>query len=359
MTIARREFLAALAAAGGALLGGCAGAPAQRTGPRVIDAHSHWYPQEFIDLVLREGAAHGGKPGRDANGNPTFTLPGMNTVFAPVYTDLESRIRMMDDAGIATQVLSLMQPMVYWAPPALGLELSQLFNDACSAAHRKYPQRFVGLAMAPLQAPELAVREIERAGKLPGLRGLMLATAVGGRNLDDKALFPVYAKCEELGWPIFPHPIAPLGGERMRSYNMSNLLGNPVEIGIAAAALIYGGVLDAFPALAVMLPRAGGNLPFGIGRYDRNAETTPALQNMKQPPSAYLRRFYCDTIIENAQVLTALVRIMGADRVVFGTDYASANRDKRPVEFIEGLTELSPQEREQILGGNAARLFRI
>lgn len=363
MKISRREFLTALAVTGGALLTGCAGAPAARAGAgagrRVVDAHSHWYPQEFIDLVEREGAALGGKVGRNASGSVTFALPGMNSVFAPIYTDLESRIRMMDDAGIDVQVLSLMQPMVYWAPPAFGLQLSQVFNDACSAAHRKYPDRFVGLAMAPMQSPDLAVRELERAGKLPGLRGLMMATAVNGRNLDDKAFFPVYAKCEELGWPIFPHPIAPLGGDRMRSYNMSNLLGNPVEIGVAAAALIYGGVLEAYPGLEVMLPRAGGNLPFGIGRYDRNAETTPALKNMKRPPSAYLRRFYCDTIIENAQVLTALVRIMGADRVVFGTDYASPNRDKRPVEFIEGLTELSQRERDMILGTNAARLFKI
>lgn len=286
-------------------------------------------------------------------------LPGMNSVFAPVYTDLDSRIRMMDDAGIHVQVLSLMQPMVYWAPPELGLQLSQVFNDACSAAHRRYPDRLFGLAMAPIQAPELAVRELERAGKLPGLRGLMMATAVNGRNLDNKAFFPIYAKCEELGWPIFPHPIAPLGGDRMRSYNMSNLLGNPVEIGIAAAALIYGGVLEAYPKLEVMLPRAGGNLPFGIGRFDRNAEVSPALKHMKRPSSAYLRRFHCDTIIENTQILTALVRVMGADRVVFGTDYASANRDQRPVEFIESLTELSQRERELILGGNAARLFKL
>lgn len=359
MRIGRREFLAALAATSGAMLAGCAGAPPARGNRRVIDAHAHWYPAEFIELVQREGAAHGGKLGRNAGGSVTFTLPGMNSVFAPIYTDLESRIRMMDDAGIQVQVLSLMQPMVYWAPPELGLRLSQAYNDACSAAHRKYPDRLFGLAMAPLQAPELAVAELERAGSLPGLRGLMMATAVNGRNLDDQALFPVYAKCQELGWPIFPHPIAPLGGDRMRTYNMSNLLGNPVEIGVAAAALIYGGVLETYPKLEVMLPRAGGNLPFGIGRYDRNAEVSPALKHMKRPPSAYLRRFYCDTIIENAQVLTALVRLMGADRVVFGTDYASANRDQRPVEFIEGLTELSQQERELILGGNAARLFKI
>jgi aminocarboxymuconate-semialdehyde decarboxylase len=186
-----------------------------------------------------------------------------------------------------------------------------------------------------------------------------MATAVNGRNLDDKAFFPVYAKCEELGWPIFPHPIYPLGAERMRGYNLRNLLGNPVEIGIAAASLIYGGVLDEFPKLDVMLPRAGGNLPFGIGRFDRNARVRKDAQTTKEPPSAYLRRFYCDSIIESAEILTSLVRLMGADRIVFGTDYASDMRDERPVEFIESLTALSDRERDLILAGNAERLFRL
>ena len=363
MTFARRQFLAALAAAGGAVLTGCAATTMQQggrnPGVRVIDAHSHWYPQEWVDLMQREGPAHGAKIGSNERGDVTFSLPGLAAPFPRIYIDLDSRLKAMDEAGIDVQVLSLMQPMVYWAPPAFGLELSQVFNDACAAAHRRYPDHFIGLAMAPLQAPELAVQELARAAKLPGLRGLMMATAVNEKNLDEKALFPVYAKCEELGWPIFPHPVNPLGGERMRNYNMRNLLGNPVEIGIAAASLIYGGVLDAFPKLDVMLPRAGGNLPFGIGRFDRNARVVPGLRkNIGQLPSAYLRRFYCDTIIENAAVLTDLVRLMGADRIVFGTDYASAMRDERPLKFIEDL-ELTARERDLILGGNAARLFRL
>src|SRR3954471_8507744 len=91
--------------------------------------------------------------------------------------------------------------------------------------------------MLPMQQPELALAELERAAKLPGMRGVMMATAINGRNLDEKAFFPIYAKCEELGWPIFTHPVAPLGGERMSKYYLSNLLGNPVEIGIAGYSL--------------------------------------------------------------------------------------------------------------------------
>src|SRR3954471_10370287 len=125
------------------------------------------------------------------------------------------------------QVLSLMAPMVYWAPPAFGLRLSEVFNDACSAAHRKHPERFVGLAMLPMQDPKLALKELERAAKLPGMKGLYLATNVNGRELDEKDFFEIYAKAEELGWTIFLHPVQTVGADRTVRYYLKNLCGNP------------------------------------------------------------------------------------------------------------------------------------
>jgi len=99
-----------------------------------------------------------------------------NIVFRRDQIDIEMRLKKMDETRVDVQVLSLTTPMVYWAPPEFGLELSQVFNDACSAIHLKHPDRFLAMAMAPMQAPELAVREIERASRLPGIRGLYLAT---------------------------------------------------------------------------------------------------------------------------------------------------------------------------------------
>jgi aminocarboxymuconate-semialdehyde decarboxylase len=358
MAISKREFVIGAAAAGGGMLLGRLNAAAQ-TGRRVIDAHTHWYPAEWVELVQKEGEAAGARLGRNDRGSTTFSAAGINAVFSPNYIDLESRLKAMDETGIDAQVLSLMAPMVYWAPPALGLKLAQTYNDACSAAHRKYPERFVGLAMLPMQDPELALEELERVGKLPGLRGVMMATAVMGKNLDEKTFFPVYAKCEELGWPIFTHPVAPLGGERMSKHYLSNLLGNPVEIGIAGYTLILGGVLDAFPRLEVMLPRAGGNVPWGIMRLDRTVERMPHLAQAKRPATVYLKRFYYDCIIESPQIVMDLIRLVGADRVLFGTDYPSPMRDARPTEFINGLAELSPADRDAILGGNSARAFKL
>ena len=325
MAMTKRDFLIGAAAASGGVMLSRVDASGQAD-QRVIDAHTHWYPAEWVELVQKEGEAAGARIGRNDRGGITFNAGGIGAVFSPNYIDLESRIKSMDETGINAQVLSLMAPMVYWAPPAFGLKLAQSYNDACSAAHRKYLDRFVGLAMLPMQQPELALEELERVGKLPGLRGVMMATAINGRNLDDKAFFPIYAKCEELDWPIFTHPVAPLGGERMSKYYLSNLLGNPVEIGIAGYSLILGGVLDAFPKLEVMLPRAGGNVPWGIMRLDRTVERMPQLAQAKRPATIYLKRFYYDCIIESPQIVMDLIRLVGADRVLFGTELPDARR---------------------------------
>src|SRR5262249_32279700 len=161
--------------------------------------------------------------------------------------DIPSRLERMDKAGVAMHALSLTQPMVYWAPPQFGLRLAQAFNDACSAVHLKYPDRFVGLAPLPMQDIALAIQELERAARLPGIRGIYMATHVNGKNLDDKSLWPVYAGCERHGLAIFLHPINPVGADRMRSYYLRNFIGNPTDTGIAAASLMFGGVLDAHP----------------------------------------------------------------------------------------------------------------
>ena len=324
----------------------------------VIDAHTHFYPKEWVALVEKEGPAHGVKLGRNEKGALTFAHNGLSATFSPVYSDLEHRIGYMDGVGVDKHVLSLMTPLVYWAPASLSLTLCQVFNDACSAACQKYPDRFVGKAVIPMHDPKLSVEELERASRLPGLASVIIGTDINGRNLDEPQFFPVYAKCEELGWPIFVHPINPLGADRMSRHYMRNLLGNPIEIGVAGYSLILGGVLDAFPKLEIMLPRAGGNVPWGIGRLQRTVERWPQFAKAERPAKDYLRQFYFDSIVESDEILLALIRMVGADRVMFGTDYASAMRDERPVEFIENIEGLTAEERALILGGNATRAFR-
>ena len=367
MGIGRRRFLWGLAAAGGTLMTGCEvmQTRTQTTlgrrsdGGPVIDVNAHWFPAEWVNLLAIEGAANGAKIGRNDNGLITVTVPGMTQVFWPEYTELDTRLKAMDASGVDTQALSLTVPMVYWAPPAFGLRLSQAYNDALIKAYQQYPRRFVGLASLPMQAPDLALKELTRIANLPGIHGVYMATHVNGMNLDEQRFFPVYAKCEDLGWPIFLDPINPVGAERMRRFYLGNFLGSPYDTGIAAASLVFGGVMDIFPRLEVVLPHAGGAFPALIGRMDHGTTVRPETKHMTKPPSSYLRRFHYDTISHNGPILLNLVRQVGADRVVLGSDHRSDMGYKLPVDVVERLTELSLRERELILGGNAARLLKI
>ncbi len=326
-----------------------------------LDTHAHWFPPEWVELLEREGGKHGAEISRNEQGRLLMVAPGirLRPTFTPPYVDIATRLKIMDEARVDMHALSLTSPMVYWASPDFGLKLSQVFNDACAVAHQKHPNRFIGMAMLPMQAPDLAVQEAKRAAALPGIRGVYMATHVNGKNLDEKEFWPVYEQCEKLGLPIFLHPVAPVGKERTAKYHLGNFLGNPYESGIAAASLIFGGVMDAFPKLDVMLPHAGGTFPWLIGRMDHGTTVRAECKHMTKPPSAYLKRFHYDTITHSDQILMNLIQLVGVDRVVMGSDCPADMSYTRPVDVVERLKELSSGERDAIVGGNAAKLLRM
>ena len=324
-----------------------------------IDVHAHWYPREWVELLEKEGGRHGVQTSRNDRGDVLLDVPQYKHVFREHYIDLPTRLKMMDDARVDVHVLSLTSPMVYWAPPEFGAQLAQVYNDGLARAHREYPDRFLGLAALPMQAPELAVKEIDRASRLPGIRGVYMGTHIMGRNLDEEDLRPVFARCEQLGLPIFLHPLSPLGRDRMRKYHLINLIGNPTENAIAAASLIFGGVMDAFPKLDVVLPHSGGTMPSLIGRWDHGATVRAELKHMTRPPSSYLRRFHYDTITHSDSILTNLIEQVGADRVVMGSDCPADMSYTQPVAVVERLNTVASGDRDRIVGGNAARLLRL
>ena len=324
---------------------------------KTIDIHAHWYPQEWLSLFEKDGPREDAALERTPGGYKV-KAKHITNAFDEKFVDLTDRIKQMDARGIDVHALSLTTPMVYWASPALGLALSQAFNDAAAAAHRKHPLRFCGLAMLPMQDPALALKELERAAKLPGMRGLYLATNVNGFELDEKRFWDVYGKCEELGWTIFLHPVDTVGKDRTVRYYLKNLCGNPYDTGIAAAHLIFGGVLDRFPKLDFNLPHAGGTMPGLIGRWDHGTKVRPELKHMKRPPSEYLRRFTYDTIGHDDRINANLVRLVGADRVTLGSDYCFDMGLDDPLATIRRLS-LKNDEYEMIAGKNAARLLHL
>src|SRR5438067_10370581 len=164
--------------------------PARKT--RTIDTHAHWYPREWLELFERDGAREGARIERSGE-RYTVRTERISNGFTEEFVDLERRIRGMNRTGVDVHALSLTTPMVYFASRDFGLALAQCYNDVASAAHAKYPERLFGLAQVPMQAPDLAVRELERAAKLPGMRGLYLAININGGDLDDRTSGDWYA----------------------------------------------------------------------------------------------------------------------------------------------------------------------
>jgi aminocarboxymuconate-semialdehyde decarboxylase len=376
MTIQRREFLTGLAATTLLPLARAAGQqPARRYSKPVIDAHVHWYPPEFVALIEKEGAANGvTNIHRNEKGDLECNIPG-NHPYAPradfrrEMTDSNIVIKMMDDREVDMSALAQTNPHVLWAPPAFGLKLSRAINDATSALHVKYPQRFLGAITLPMQDVNLSLQELERGSKLPGMRAVNITENILGKNLDDKSFWPVWERCEALGLPMFLHNVDPIS-ERLveKDYSMINILGNPFEATIAATALVLGGVMDAFPKLDVFLPHAGGFFAFVTPRIDwamGTAEYSPTgragwFKNLKQPrASDYRRRFHYDLIMHDPKLTRTLIDIVGVDRVVCGTDFPQLMAIMKPVEYVEAIPGITQREREMILCENPARLLKI
>ena len=341
----------------------------------MIDAHVHWYPPEFVALIEKEGAANGvTNIHRNEKGDLECNIPG-NHPYAPradfrrEMTDSNIVIKMMDDREVDMSALAQTNPHVLWAPPAFGLKLSRAINDATSALHVKYPQRFLGAITLPMQDVNLSLQELERGSKLPGMRAVNITENILGKNLDDKSFWPVWERCEALGLPMFLHNVDPIS-ERLveKDYSMINILGNPFEATIAATALVLGGVMDAFPKLDVFLPHAGGFFAFVTPRIDwamGTAEYSPTgragwFKNLKQPrASDYRRRFHYDLIMHDPKLTRTLIDIVGVDRVVCGTDFPQLMAIMKPVEYVEAIPGITQREREMILCENPARLLKI
>ncbi len=325
-----------------------------------IDIHAHYYPETYLKLVAEEGAEFGVSCSFGDPDGPIIDVGGVKS--PPLerrYYDLEDRLTSMDEQGVSVHALSLTQPMVYWASADLSRRLSEAYNDSCVAAHEAYPERFLGLAMLPMQEPAMALAELERVASLPGIRGVYMATRVLDRELSDSAFFPVYEAIEDRGLTIFLHPVKVVDPTRLRKFYLTNFIGNPTESAIAASHLIFGEVLDRFPKLTFCLPHAGGTFPYLIGRITHGWEVRPECQHLKTPPVEYLRRFYYDTITHSHPALEYLIALVGPDRVMLGSDFCFDMSYQRPVEVVTEHAGLSESDQALILSGNAKRLLGI
>lgn len=320
--------------------------PTIRTGS--IDAHAHWAPEPYVRHVLELG----GKPAGGA--------------LHPLMSDLDARVKWMDDRGVKTHVLTLSGSMPWqWAPQDGANRLARLVNDAAIEAHKAYPDRFLAGAALPIRDPAAAVRELERVAGAPGMRAVHLPNSIEGRDyIFEPAYAPLLARCEELGYPILFHPLDGVvnhnggPGRLAGPLFIYNSLGFPFETATTAAKFILYGVLDRFPRLEIVLPHSGGCFPYIAGRIEHSIGKGAAAVKLARPFRDYIRRFHYDTLAYYPETLRFMIELVGADRVVIGTDnYATMDVDQ-PNALAQQIG-LAAEDLERVLHGNAARLLRL
>jgi aminocarboxymuconate-semialdehyde decarboxylase len=208
-----------------------------------------------------------------------------------------------------------------------------------------------------MQAPKLAADELRHAVSKLGLRGAQIGSNVAGKNLDDPELEPVWATAAELDAFILLHPINVAGVDRLSSYYLNNLIGNPLDTTIAAACLVFSGVLERHPSLKICLSHGGGFVPYQAGRFLHGWHVRKEPKNkLPRPPTESLGRFYFDTIVHSKDVLEFLVGNAGVDRVLLGSDYPFDMGMPDGVLQVRGLP-IPAGDQASILGGRAKALL--
>lgn len=324
----------------------------------VIDVHAHVIPPVLVER-MRAGTAPDGIE-LDEGGAQPFVVhrQGYRYPLLDAFHDVEARIRQMDEHGIDVSLISPAPPLfLYWTDVAGASEAAATINDAVAEMVARRPNRFAGLATLPLQDPSAAVDELRRSVLTLGLRGAQVGPHVEGTPLDSPALRPVLEAAQELHVPLVVHPYYVGSSPGLDDFYLTNLQGNPFQTAVFASRMIFSGALDELPDLDLVLVHGGGHLPFQIGRLDHGHRVRPEDGLPKMAPHDYLRRFHFDSLTHSTRSTRWLVDLVGADRVLFGTDLPF---DMAGGAFDAQLAEVQDAEALALIaGGNADVLFNL
>jgi aminocarboxymuconate-semialdehyde decarboxylase len=324
----------------------------------IVDVHNHYYPPAYLD-ALRAGDSSV-RITTDAEGNPRLHYPGDFNVAVRGHRDIDYRAGVLAEEGVDVQLLSLTTPGTHVESPATAVRLAGLVNDAFAGAVRDHKGRFAALATLPLNDPAASARELERAVTQLGLPGAMLFSNVNGVALADPRFQPLYEAADALGAVLHIHPTAPVGVEAMTDFWLMPLVGFPFDTTLAAAKLVFAGIMERYPRIRWVLSHLGGAVPYLAERLDRGFHAFRDCRlHIDQPPSTYLRQLYYDTVNFDPGALQLAIAFAGADHLLAGSDYPhQIGSIPAMLTSLRGLP-ISDEDKAKILGGNARQLLKL
>jgi aminocarboxymuconate-semialdehyde decarboxylase len=306
-----------------------------------IDMHAHFIPPEFIDGLRKNGRPYGCTVEQTSTGDfrVVFEGDGKPLPLSPLLSDVPTRVRELQERRIDRQVLAPVMSMVgYQLPERKAQAFSRLYNETNAAFARNSDGRFIPVATVPMQFSRAALEELDYAVDRLRIRMVEIGTNVNGLNLDEHSFRPFFSRAADLGVVVqlHPHQDQVAGRERLAKYFLGNLIGNPMDTAIAAASIIFGGILERYPTLNVCLVHGGGALPYLLGRISCGYAQIPEIRTVPRVPEEYFSRFYFDTITHDPRALRFLLELAGPERLLVGTDYPYANTgDADPVGTLE------------------------
>jgi len=325
-----------------------------------VDVHAHVLLPE-IEEAVAGAPGHAAHRELDARRNGAESLRVSGAMVGERIgrlTRVEARLADMDAAGVDVQIVSPSPSHYhYWAAPDLARTVSRLANEGAAAHCARAPDRLYGLGLVPLQHPDLAVEALDHALAL-GLKGVEISSHAPGRELSDPELDPLWARAAASGAVVFLHPFGCTLDERLDRFYLSNIVGQPVENAVALSHLIFSGVLDRHPRLKILAAHGGGYLPTYLGRADHGRQVRPEARGCAEPPSAYVRRIWFDSLVYEPGALRALLGAAGPARVVMGSDHPFDMGVDDPLDRLRAALPPGP-DLDAVRGGNAVALFDL
>ncbi|MGE0563752.1 MAG: amidohydrolase family protein [Pseudolabrys sp.] len=320
------------------------------TASRAIDIHTHIMPPRWDDLASRFGIA--GWPWVKERSTCAACIMLGDREFREVTDQCFAparRIADMDTEHVHRQLLSPIPVLFcYWGSPEATDEFARIQNDYIAKCVADHPQRFLACGTVAMQAPKLAIRELQRI-KSMGFQAVEIGTNIMGRYLDDPSVVEVLEAASELGLAVFVHPWDSIGEDRLKAYYLPHMVTLPADTAATIARLIFGGVLDRLPKLRIGFSHGGGNFLPLLARIDHGfrVRKEPKI-HISKPPSSYLHRLYFDSITHDPGLIEFMCERVGSHRVMMGSDYPFDMGIEHPIDFLSEAN-LTDAERENIL----------